>query len=203
MDNAIVGISKIFTHILFGYAFLIKKKELVILTKTRKLTEIAVSVALACVFHFLRLWEMPQGGSVSLAMVPILFIAFRRGAKSGILAGAVYGLISIIFDGVIYHPLSIFLDYLFAFGVLGIAGFFPKNVWGIILGSAVAVLGRFFFSLMSGAILFASYAPEGQNPWIYSTIYNGSYLLPELVIAVVLLTVLYFTQPKLFSEKVN
>ena len=171
------------------------------MTKTKKLTEIAISIALACVFHFLRIWEMPQGGSVSLAMVPILFIAFRRGIKSGILAGSVYGLISIIFDGTIYHPLSIFLDYLFAFGVLGIAGLFPKNVWGIAFGSTVAVLGRFFFTLMSGVFLFASYAPEGQSPWIYSLIYNGSYMLPELVIAILILLSLYFTSPKLFSAE--
>lgn len=171
------------------------------MAKTRKLTEIAVSIALASVFHFLRLWEMPQGGSVSLAMVPILFIAYRRGAGSGIFAGAVYGLLSIIFDGVIYHPMSIFLDYLFAFAVLGIAGFFPKNIFGIITGSTIAVLGRFFFSLMSGVFLFASYAPEGQSPWVYSVIYNGSYMLPELLIVILVLTALYAFSPTLFKGK--
>lgn len=171
------------------------------MTKTRKLTEIAISIALSCVFHFLRLWQMPQGGSISLEMVPILFIAFRRGAKSGITSGAIYGLISIIFDGIIYHPLSIFLDYFFAFGVLGIAGFFPKKLWGIICGSTVAVCGRFFFSLMSGVFLFAEYAPEGQSPWIYSIVYNTSYMLPELVIAILVLVAIYFAAPKLFLKK--
>ena len=169
--------------------------------KTRILAEIAISIALSCVFHFIRIWEMPQGGSVSLAMIPILFIAFRRGAKAGITAGAIYGLLSIIFDGTIYHPLSIFLDYLFAFGVLGIAGFFPVTVNGVITGSVVAVLGRFFFSLMSGVFLFASYAPEGQSPWIYSLIYNGSYMLPELLIAMAVLVGLYLSAPKLFRAQ--
>ena len=171
------------------------------MTKTRKLTEIAISIALACVFRFLRLWQMPQGGSVSLEMVPILFLAFRSGAKSGITAGSIYGLISIIFDGTIYHPMSILLDYFFAFGVLGIAGFFPKKLFGIIFGSTAAVLGRFFFSLMSGVFLFAEYAPEGQSPWIYSLVYNASYMLPELIIAIIVLTVIYFTAPKLFLNK--
>lgn len=172
------------------------------MTKTKKLTEIAISAALASVLSFIRIWTMPQGGAVSLEMVPILFIAFRRGAKSGIIAGAIYGLITLLFDGKIYHPLSIFLDYLFAFGVLGIAGFFPKKIWGIALGSSIAVLGRFFFSLMSGVFLFASYAPEGQNPWIYSIIYNGTYMLPELVIAILVLIVIFLSVPKLFiSEK--
>lgn len=169
--------------------------------KTKILAEIAISIALSCVFHFIRLWEMPQGGSVSLAMVPILFISFRRGAKAGITAGAVYGLISIIFDGTIYHPMSIFLDYLFAFGVLGIAGFFHTTVCGVILGTALAVLGRFFFSLMSGVFLFASYAPEGQSPWLYSAIYNGSYMIPELLIAIAVLVTLYLSVPKLFKTE--
>ena len=142
---------------------------------------------------------MPQGGSVSLAMIPILFISFRRDYTCGIISGMVYGLMSLIFDGVVYHPLSIFLDYLFAFGVLGIAGLFPKNLWGIIFGSTVGVIARFFFSLMSGVFLFASYAPEGQSPWVYSTVYNASYMLPELVIAVILLTLLYIFYPKIFS----
>lgn len=167
--------------------------------KTRLLTEIAITIALASVFNFLRIWKLPQGGSVSLEMVPILFLAMRRGAKAGITAGSVYGLISIIFDGVIYHPMSIFLDYLFAYGVLGIAGFFPVNVKGIVCGSFAATLGRFFFSLMSGVFLFASYAPEGQNPWVYSLIYNGSYLLPDLLIAILILVTLYLSVPKLFK----
>ncbi|MBR4173450.1 MAG: energy-coupled thiamine transporter ThiT [Clostridia bacterium] len=168
--------------------------------KTKLLAEIAITIALSCVFHFLRIWEMPQGGSVSLAMVPILFISFRRGAKAGITAGAVYGLLSVIFDGTIYHPMSIFLDYIFAFGILGIAGFFKTTVWGMVSGSAVAILGRFFFSLMSGVFLFASYAPEGQSPWIYSIIYNGSYMLPELLIAIAVLVTLYLSAPKLFTK---
>lgn len=168
--------------------------------KTRILAEIAITVALSCVLYFVRIWTMPQGGSVSLEMVPILFLAFRRGAKAGIIAGAIYGLISIIFEGAIYHPLSIFLDYLFAFGVLGIAGFFKTDVLGIVVGSFLAVLGRFFFSLMSGVFLFASYAPEGQNPWIYSLVYNGSYMLPELLISIVVLVTFYLSVPKLFDE---
>ncbi|MBR4720498.1 MAG: energy-coupled thiamine transporter ThiT [Clostridia bacterium] len=167
--------------------------------KTRILAEIAITVALSCVLYFVRLWTMPQGGCVSLEMVPILFLAYRRGAKEAITAGAIYGLVSIIFEGAIYHPLSIFLDYLFAFGVLGIAGFFKTNVLDIVTGSFLAVLGRFFFSLMSGVFLFASYAPEGQNPWIYSLVYNGSYMLPELAISIAVLVILYLSSPKLFE----
>ena len=85
------------------------------MTKTRRLTEVAVCIAMAVVCSFLKVWEMPQGGSVALTMVPILVIAVRRGAISGIMAGAVYGLISLLIAGVVYHPMSILLDYVLAF----------------------------------------------------------------------------------------
>ncbi|MBQ7751377.1 MAG: energy-coupled thiamine transporter ThiT [Clostridia bacterium] len=166
---------------------------------TRILAEMAITVALSCVLYFVRLWTMPQGGCVSLEMVPILILAYRRGAKEATVAGAVYGVISIIFEGTLYHPLSFFLDYLFAFGVLGIAGFFKTDILGITVGSSLAVLGRFFFSLMSGVFLFASYAPEGQSPWIYSLVYNGSYMLPELLISIAVLIILYLSSPKIFK----
>ena len=169
--------------------------------KTRKLTEIAVSVALAAVLSFFAIYKMPQGGSVSLTMIPLIFIAFRRGPLAGIAAGVIYGLINLAIDGVIYHPMSILLDYVLAFGVLGVAGFFPKKVWGIATGTVVGVAGRFISSVISGAVLFASYAPEGQNPWVYSLIYQSTYMVPELIIALVVLIFIALKMPALFDPK--
>lgn len=169
--------------------------------KTRELTEIAISIALAAVCHFICILKMPQGGSVALTMVPILFIAFRRGPAAGIISGILYGILSQIFDGVIYHPMSFVLDYLVAFGILGIAGFFPKSIRGIILGSIAGVAGRFISSVISGGVIFASYAPEGQNAWIYSLGYQATYMIPELIIAVLVLTLLYCKAQKLFVVK--
>ena len=167
--------------------------------KTRKIAEIAVAVALAVVCSFIKVWEMPQGGSVALTMIPILLIAFRQGAVSGMISGAVYGAISLAISGVIYHPMSILLDYVLAFGLLGLAGFFPKSVPGVICGTLTGVAGRFLSSLLSGAVLFASYAPEGQNPWIYSLVYQATYMIPEFVISGVVLVLLYMKANKLFK----
>ncbi len=169
------------------------------MTKTRRLTEVAVCIAMAVVCSFLKVWEMPQGGSVALTMVPILVIAVRRGAIDGIMAGAVYGLISLLIAGVVYHPMSILLDYVLAFGLLGVAGFFKKNLSGIIMGTTVGVAGRFISSLISGAVLFAEYAPEGQNPWVYSVIYQATYMVPELIISLAVLLLLFYKAPKLFN----
>lgn len=170
------------------------------MSKTRRLTEMAVCIAMAVVCSFLKMWEMPQGGSVALTMVPILFIAIKRGAVTGMICGAVYGLLSMLIAGVIYHPASILLDYVLAFGALGIAGVFGKNVKGIIFGSLAGVSGRFISSLVSGAVIFADYAPAGQNPWVYSLIYQATYMVPELILSVVVLLLLYNKARRLFEN---
>ncbi|MBQ7109458.1 MAG: energy-coupled thiamine transporter ThiT [Clostridia bacterium] len=167
--------------------------------KTRKLTEIAVAIALAVVCSFIKVWEMPQGGSIALTMIPILLIAFRCGTAAGIITGAVYGLLSMAIAGVVYHPMSILLDYVLAFGLLGLAGLFPKKIGGIIAGTCVGVGGRFISSLLSGAVLFASYAPEGQNPWVYSLVYQATYMIPELIISVLVLLLLFLKARKIFE----
>ncbi len=167
--------------------------------KTKVLTECAVAVALAVLCSFIKVWEMPQGGSVSLTMVPLLFIAFRRGTVAGVVTGAVYGAVSMIFAGVIYHPMSILLDYVLAYGALGVAGLFGRSIKGIVGGTFFGVLLRFISSLVSGAVLFGSYAPEGQNPWIYSLGYQASYMVPELVISIVVISILFAKANRLFA----
>ncbi len=159
--------------------------------KTRILTECAVAVALAVLCSFIKVWEMPQGGSVALTMIPLLVISYRRGAVAGIISGGVYGLMSLLFAGVVYHPMSILLDYVLAFGLIGIAGLFNKSMSGIILGTCAGIACRFASSLISGAVLFASYAPEGQNPWLYSLGYQATYMIPELIISLVVLILIY------------
>ncbi len=79
--------------------------------------------------------------------------------------------------------MQVLLDYPIAFGALGLAGFFRNRPF---LGVNVGIAGRFVAHFVSGIIFFATYAPEGMSPIVYSAIYNGSYLLPELVISVYL-----------------
>lgn len=170
------------------------------MTKTRKLTEIAVAVAMAVVCSLIKVWEMPQGGSVALTMIPILLIAIRSGWVAGCSAGAIYGVLSLLIAGVVYHPMSILLDYVLAFGLLGVAGFFKKTLPGIISGCTVGVAGRFVSSLVSGAVLFAEYAPEGQNPWIYSLTYQATYMVPEFILTMTVLILLFLKARRLFES---
>ena len=169
------------------------------MTKVRKITECGVAIALAVVLSFVVLWRMPQGGSVSLVMVPLFVVSFRHGSAWGMLSGMVYSLVALMIDGAIYHPLSVLLDYVLAFGAVGIAGVFRSDMKGLVCGTALGVLGRFISSFLSGWLLFASYAPEGQSPFVYSLVYQASYLIPELIISIAVLILLFKKAGKLFD----
>jgi thiamine transporter len=151
----------------------------------RVLTEAALAVALAFVLGLIKVWKMPFGGSISLEMVPLILLALRQGPWVGIVAGAAYGLLDLAIEPVALHPVQVLFDYPLAFGVLGLAGFFQPTVRGAILGTIVAVLARFLCHFVSGVVFFASYAPKGWNPYLYSAAYNAAYLVPSLAIALV------------------
>ena len=164
---------------------------------TRELAEISILVALAIVLNQIKVWQMPQGGSVTLAsMIPIMLLAYRRGVKVGIIGGIVFGLVQMTIEGYIYYPLQIILDYPLAFACLGLAGFF-KNIPPV--GVVVSLVGRFVCHLVSGAVFFAEYAPQGQNPWAYSAIYNGGYIFVEMIISVALIYFIWKKQPQLLN----
>lgn len=164
---------------------------------TRELAEISILVALAIVLNQIKVWQMPQGGSITLAsMIPVMLLAYRRGVKVGIIGGIVFGLVQMVIEGYVYYPIQIILDYPLAFACLGLAGFFKKLPP---VGVVVALVGRFLCHLVSGAVFFAEYAPAGQNPWLYSAVYNGGYIFVEMVISVVLIYFIWKKQPQLLN----
>jgi thiamine transporter len=157
--------------------------------KTRILAEIPITVALSIVLNYIKVFQLPYGGSITLgSMVPILLIALRRGPKVGVFTGAVFGLVQMLLDGWVYHPLGMLLDYPIAFGCLGLAGFIKKQP---LIGVAIALCGRFLSHFISGVIFFGMNAPEGMDPVIYSAIYNGSYMLPEMVISGIIIYIIW------------
>ena len=150
----------------------------------RALTYGALCMAMSFVLSYIKLWSMPLGGSVTLAsMLPLLWYSNRFGVKNGLMAGAAYGLLQLIQKPEIYHWVQVLLDYPLAFMMLGLAG----SVKNLQLGSLVGVAGRWVCHILSGAIFFAEWVPEGwRNAWVYSAAYNGAYLLADLAICIVL-----------------
>jgi len=163
-------------------------------TSTRMLTEAGLMIAAAQILSYVKIFEAPYGGSVTAgSMIPIIVFSMRWGVKSGLLAGTAYGILQFLLGGAIYsyHIVSILFDYIVAFGLLGLAGLFSNSLKGVFIGTFLGILGRFVCHVISGVVVWASYAPEGMNPLFYSVMYNGAYLLPELAITLVIVGILY------------
>ena len=177
--------------------------------RIRALTEGAVLVALAFVLSFVKLYELPNGGSLTPAMFPILLYALRWGLGRGLTAGFVFGLLQLIFDGAYaWGWQSMILDYLLAFTPLGLAGLFRGKAWGIFPGTVVGCAGRFAVHYLSGVTIYRIIEPTAlpglgtfDNAVLYSIAYNGSYMLPNMLLALILAGVLYVPLKKFYAGK--
>lgn len=167
--------------------------------KTLMLAEGGMMIALAALLSYVKIYQAPNGGSVTAgSMIPILLFSIRWGILPGVAVGASYGLLDFILKPYFVHPIQFLLDYPLAYGALGLAGlvYLISNdktqikypVLG--LGVSIAIIGRMISHVLSGVIYFAEYAGD-QNPWIYSIGYNASYLVPELLISIIVLMIIW------------
>jgi thiamine transporter len=165
-------------------------------TRTRILVEIALTVALAAVLNLVKLWRMPYGGDVSLEMLPIVVLALRRGWRSGMSAGVLYGVVAMMLGAVVVHWAQFLLDYPLAYSLVGVGGVFTGLLhkareaerggaaW-IVAGVATGAAARFVSHFVSGLVFFGQYAPDGQPAWLYSLLYNGVYMLPATILCAI------------------
>ena len=164
----------------------------------RALVEGAMLVAVAQVLSMIKLWEMPWGGSVVLAMVPIILYAVRWGLREGLIAAFVFGVLQFMFDGgFAIGWQSILGDYLVAFTALGLAGLVSGKKGGILTGTLIGGFARFLVHYVVGATVWAEYMPDSffgmtmHSPWFYSMLYNGSYMLIDMVLCLVVGALLF------------
>ena len=154
------------------------------------MTFCAAAIALSTVTSFIKFTSLPYGGSVTLfSMFFICLTGYMFGTRIGVMTGVAYGMVQLITGPYIYHPLQVILDYPAAFGALGLAGLFADRKKGIIPWYIIGVLFRYVFHVISGYVFFASYAPEGMNPALYTLGYNATYIVPEMVATVVILAI--------------
>jgi thiamine transporter len=177
--------------------------------RIRALTEGAMLVAAAQVLSYIKLYTFPQGGSVTCAMFPILLYAVRWGLGRGLLAGFVYGCLQLVFDGAYaWGWQSMVLDYLLAFTPLGLAGLFKGKRWGIFPGTVLGCAARFAVHYYSGVTVYRITMPTEipgfgvfDSAEIYSLVYNGCYMLPCMVIALVIAGALYVPMKHYFAGR--
>jgi thiamine transporter len=188
--------------------------------KVLLLVEIAIFAALGFVLDFVA-FKMPQGGSVSLVMIPIVLMAFRRGVLAGIITGLLIGLLQIVSGLISVTPLSfsfvvmqVILDYLIAYGVVGFAGLLRPQYLNFvhqqkrgkmisIIVSAVLIgsLLRYITHVITGIFFFGMYAEEGANLFIYSSIYNATYMIPVFLLTAVVCALLFLAAPRLLQPR--
>ena len=159
---------------------------------TRTIAYAAVCIAMSFALSYIKLWEMPQGGSVTLAsLLPLMIFSYMFGVKKGVFAGMIYGILQAIQDPWLLHPAQFLLDYPVAFAAIGLAGMFRgvtalenKPQLAFALGGVVASVLRFLCHILSGVFAFSEYAGD-QNPWIYSMAYNSFVFIDIAIVLVV------------------
>lgn len=154
-----------------------------------QLTSCAAAIALGTILSNIKLFSFPTGGSITLlSMLVICLPGYWFGAGAGIMTGIAYGVLQMLVDPYILFPAQLVVDYLLAFGALGLSGFFCNQKNGLIKGYLAGILGRFVFAVLSGWIFFGMYAWEGWNPLMYSIAYNGIYIFSEAIVTILILS---------------
>lgn len=155
----------------------------------KQLSFSAMAIALAMVTSMLKLWDMPMGGSVTLfSMLFITLIGYWYGFGVGITTAIAYGILQLIIDPYIISFPQMILDYVFAFGALGLSGLFARTRHGLVSGYIAGILGRFVFATLSGYIFFPTFMPEFfDSAIVYSICYNGAYIGAEAILTLILI----------------
>ena len=188
-----------FAFLLFVFYF--KRDEKIFSTKA--LTYSAILLALGISANQIKFLRLPQGGSVTLfSMIFIVFIGYMFGLRVGLIAGITFGLLNLLIKPEVYTPVQAIIDYILAFGSLGLSGLFANKKDKLIPAYLISITGRFIFATLSGYVFFSSYAPQGWYPLNYSIWYNFSYIGAEgaLTVALLLIPIVRNTLEKLKSS---
>ncbi|MCD7725196.1 MAG: energy-coupled thiamine transporter ThiT [Clostridiales bacterium] len=156
----------------------------------KQLVFCAMAIALGTVLSNIKLFHFPTGGSITLlSMLIICLPGYFFGLGAGLLTGVAYGILQLLIDPYVLFPMQLVVDYLLAFGALGLSGLFCNARHGLLKGYLAAVLGRYVFAVISGWIFFGSYAWEGWGALPYSLVYNAIYIFAEAIVTVIILMI--------------
>ena len=181
-------------------------------TKTRIMVECALMIALGTILANIKIYELPNGGSITLfSMLPFIMISFRHGVKWGLFTGFVNSLLQMLLGfyappapGILPLVGMILLDYVLAFTLLGLASAiakpFANKLVGVGVGTAAVCGIRFLCSFLSGVLIWGNLS-DGLAAWTFSLTYNGSYMLPETIMTTVAAVLIYKAAPQLFAAQ--
>jgi thiamine transporter len=157
---------------------------------SRLMAQIAITLAMTVVLEFFKVFQLPFGGSASIAgMLPIIIISLIYGPVVGMFTGFLYGVLNfIIGPAYILHPIQVLFDYILPFMAVGLSGFLKNNKY---LAIGVGFFGMFIFNFIAGIIFWGSYAADNNlTPVVYSFLYNGSFILVDCLICMAVASVI-------------
>lgn len=171
--------------------------------KTKAICEAAIMVALALALGNLRLYRLPNGGSITIAILPLVFFAVRYGLGWGFLAGFVYGGLDYIVGlSSAIDWTTIICDYFLAYGLLGLgAGICKGRKWSAYWGTLLGGVLMFLSSYLVGVFVWGKYMPEEflgmtmTTPWFYSFLYNIIWAGPDILLTLIIFAVFYQIKP--------
>lgn len=159
----------------------------------KQLVFCAMAMALAFITSYIKLFELPWGGSITLcSMLFIVLAAYWYGPKTGMLVGLAYGILQFIQEPYVLSFFQVCCDYILAFAALGVAGFFANQKYGLIKGYIAAVIARGAFHALGGYLYWMDYMAENfpqALKSLYPIVYNYSYLLAEAVLTLIILAI--------------
>ena len=174
---------------------------------TQRLALSAIMLAMSIILNFIPIYKMPMGGEVTLlSMLPICFVSLKYGLKQGLFTSFIYSLFQLVMgiaggNVFVYTntffaiTICVLFDYLVPFTALGLAGLFrEKGNTGIIGGVAIAVFIRFVCHYVTGVVIWGQWA-ENMSKYLYSLIYNGQYMLPEMILTCIGTAILINVKP--------
>lgn len=169
-----------------------------------KICECAVLVALSLALMPIEIPGPAFGGDIDLVMIPLFILAYRNGVGYGVASGLVFGFLKCLIGGGIGYGLpSVLLDYVLAYGAVGLAGLFKEKFWAVELSTFIGCLARFAIHFISGVTIYMITVPTEvagmtfANPVLYSIVYNALYMLPNTVIAIVIMSMLRYPLKKM------
>lgn len=158
----------------------------------KQLAFCAMAIALGTVLSNLKIYEFPFGGSITLlSMLIICLPGYWFGLEAGLITGVAYGVLQLLIDPYVIHPVQLLVDYPLAFGAFGLSGLFTDKKNGLLKGYGAGIIGRWIFATISGWVFFAEYAWSGWSPFAYSLVYNGIYIFSEAAITYLVLAIPY------------
>jgi thiamine transporter len=179
--------------------------------KLLMMMEIAIFASIGLVLDQLSFKIVPQGGSISLVMLPIIFIALRWGLVAGLTTGLLVGVLQMMFGAYILHWAQGLLDYVVAFTAIGLAGVLRRPIQHtvkahqlnklsiyVLLATCIGGVLRFIAHVLAGVVFFKEYAGD-QNVWLYAITYNATFMLPAIILTAIVTVLLVKASPKLIQ----